>query len=157
MRRTDRERDRAFALAVVDASPFATLSMIDPEGNPYGVPVNLVRDGDAVYFHAALEGKKTDCLRRTPRVWISCVSYARPLEGKFTTAYDAAMLEGTAQEVTREDEKLRALRLLCERYTPSHMDAFNEEANRSLPRTAIWKIMITAVTGKQKPDPARAE
>lgn len=157
MRRKDRERDRDFALSVVDACPYATLSMIDPEGNPYGVPVNLVRDGDEVYFHAALEGKKTACLRHAPRVWISCVSHARVLADEYATAYNAAMIAGAAAEVTDEAEKTRALRLLCERFVSPRMDKFDEEVSRSLSRTAIWKIHIEAITGKQKPDPQRAE
>ena len=157
MRRKDRERDRAFALQVVDACTYATLSMIDPEGHPYAVPVNVVREGDALYFHAAMSGKKTDCLRHDPRVWISCVGYARVLAEQLATAYDAAMIAGTAQEVTDETEKYRALQLLSERFAPDHMDAFRAEASHALPHTAVWRVEIVTITGKQKPDPERKE
>ena len=39
MRRTDRERDADFALAVADKCEWATVSVVTPEGEPYGVPV----------------------------------------------------------------------------------------------------------------------
>ncbi len=152
IRRKDRERDRAFALAVVDTCEWAVLSMIDPQQKPYGVPVSIVRDGDCVYFHTALRGRKIDCLRQCPRVWVSCVGYTRRFKHEFTTAYDAAMIGGTAEEVTEEAEKIRVLRLLCERHTPAHMEAFDGEIAHSLARTGLWKIHIDTITGKQKPD-----
>ena len=150
MRRKERERDRTFALEVADTCQWAVLSMIDVQGGPYGVPVNLVRIGDTVYFHTALEGKKIDCLRHCPQVWISCVSYAHSVEGQFTMAYNAAMIGGTAQEVADPTEKTTVLRALCQRYSPAHMPAFDEEAGRSLARTGIWRISIDTITGKQK-------
>ena len=49
--------------------------------------------------------------------------------------------------VTEAEEKWEALRLLCQRLAPDHMDEF--EASRSaLPRTTIWKITAGTITGK---------
>lgn len=152
MRRKDRQRDRAFALGVVDTCEWAVLSMIDEEQKPYGVPVTIVRDGDCICFHTALRGKKIDCLRRNEQVWVSCVGYTRRFKDEFTTAYDAALVGGRAEEVTDDSEKIRILRLLCERHTPAHMAAFDDEIAHSLARTGIWKIHMESITGKQKPD-----
>ena len=73
MRRKDREMDETFALEVVDKCEYAVLSMVDTEGKAYGIPVTIVRDGMAVYFHCAKEGKKIDALRKNPEVSIACV------------------------------------------------------------------------------------
>ena len=52
MRRKDRQRTCAFAQQVLDACMYATLAMTDMQGRPYCVPINPVREGDALYFHA---------------------------------------------------------------------------------------------------------
>ena len=43
MRRATREMDAAFALEVFDKAPFVTVSMVRPDGTPYGLPLSLVR------------------------------------------------------------------------------------------------------------------
>ena len=44
MRRTDRQRDAAFAWEVFDRAPYAVLSVRDGEGG-YGIPVSPARVG----------------------------------------------------------------------------------------------------------------
>jgi hypothetical protein len=64
-------------------------------------------------------------------------------------------VEGEASEVLDREEKIRALRALCEKLTPSHMtgDNFDRAMERSLARTGVWKIRICSLTGKEKPRP----
>ena len=45
MRRTDRQRDAAFAWEVFDRAPYAVLSVRDGEGG-YGIPVSPARVGE---------------------------------------------------------------------------------------------------------------
>lgn len=68
MRRKDREMSREFALEVSDKCEWAVLSMTDREGMPYAVPITIVRDGDAIYFHTAKAGRKLDILKQNPEV-----------------------------------------------------------------------------------------
>ena len=150
MRRKDREMDEAFALEVVDKCEYAVLSMVDTEGKAYGIPVTIVRDGSAVYFHCAKEGKKIDALRKNPEVSMACVGDTCRALDKFTTALESAVIVGRASEVTDDKEKIHALRLLCERHTPTNMANFDEAIQKSLSVTAIWKIEILSLTGKQK-------
>ena len=65
MRRKDREQSREFALDIADNCDYAVMSVVDPEGKPYCVPLSIVREGEKLYFHCALEGFKTDCLRNS--------------------------------------------------------------------------------------------
>ena len=150
MRRQDREMDRDFALMVVDTCEYAVLSMVNPQGEPYCVPITIVRQGDDVYFHCAMAGEKIDCLRSHPQVCMSCVGNTRRLTDRFTTEFESAILRGTAQEVTEAGEKVEALRLLCQRHTPTNMHAFDQAIAGSLSRAAVWKIEIQALTGKRK-------
>lgn len=61
------------------------------------------------------------------------------------------MAVGTAEVVTDKAEKIEALRLICQRFLPHHMDAFDAAIERSLERTAVVKISLTEPpTGKRK-------
>ena len=46
MRRADRALRREVALETIDRCTFGTLAMCAPDGTPYTVALNLVRDGD---------------------------------------------------------------------------------------------------------------
>lgn len=150
MRRKDREMPRDFAEGILDGCEWAVLSMVTPEGKPYCVPLTIVREGAWVYFHAAMQGKKLDCLRENPAVCMACVGYTHRMPDKFTTEFESAILEGKAQEVADEKEKIHALRLLCQRHTPANMGEFDAAIARSLQATAVWKIHIDVLTGKRK-------
>lgn len=150
MRRKDRETDEAFALTVVDKCEWAVLSTIDPEGEPYCLPITIVREGRSIYFHAATTGLKSDCLRKHARVCLACVGDTRRLTDRFTTEYEAAVVRGDAALVNDDGEKIHALRLLCQRHTPANMAAFDKAIELSLSRTAVWRIAVVSVSGKRK-------
>ena len=150
MRRKDREKDRAFALAVVDSCPYGVLSMTLPEGRPYAVPLSIVREGDFIYFHSALEGLKNETLLKNPQVCLTCVDNVRPVEAEFTTEYASAILFGEIALVEEQAERFHALRLLCRRYAPGNLENVEAAIQRSQAVTAIWRIRIQSITGKGK-------
>ena len=150
MRRKDRQMPEEFALGVIDKCSFAQVAMTDEKGKPYCVPLSVAGDGGSIYFHSAFEGTKTDILKRNPKVYVSCVGDVTPAADRFTTEFESAAFSGTACEVTDIQEKIRALRLICEKYTPANMKNFDDAIAKSLDRTAVWKIRIENLTGKRK-------
>ncbi|MDE7375926.1 MAG: pyridoxamine 5'-phosphate oxidase family protein [Muribaculaceae bacterium] len=156
MRKANREKNEDWALAVFDKAPYVTVSMIRPDGTPYGLPLSLVRDGNRTfYFHCAGEGEKLDCLRHSPTVSLSAVSKCTPIyeeeKKNFTEHYHSAIAIGRAEEVRNREEKIKALKLICERFLPKFMAHFNDAIARSLDRTTIIKIALTeAPVGKCK-------
>jgi nitroimidazol reductase NimA-like FMN-containing flavoprotein (pyridoxamine 5'-phosphate oxidase superfamily) len=150
MRRKDREKPRDFAEAVIDKCRFAVMATVNPDGTPYCVSLSMVRDGEWLYFHCAREGRKIDNLKSQNHVCVSCVGDTNLPEDHFTVEYESATIFGTAEEVTDRDERIRALRLICERYTPANMAAFDEEIARALDFTGVWKIHIDEISGKQR-------
>lgn len=150
MRRKDREMSKDFALEVADKCEYAVLSMTDVHNAPYCVPISIVRVRQTVYFHCAKEGEKIDCLRANPQVCLACVGDTHRMPNIFTTEFESAILRGTASEVTDAQEKITALKYLCERHTPTNMANFDSEVASSLDRTAVWKIEIESITGKRK-------
>lgn len=150
MRRKDREMDEAFALGIADKCEYAVLSVLDSEGAPYCVPVSIVRDGRDIFFHCAKEGKKVDAMRKNPEVCIACVGDTRRMEDEFTTEFESAIIRGGAEEVLEDGQKIHALRLLCQRHTPTNMHNFDAEVRKSLSRTAVWRVAIRTISGKRK-------
>ena len=150
MRRKDREQTREFGLELTDRCEYGVMALIDSEDKPYAVALNLVRDGEKLYFHCAMDGKKTDSLRKNPDVCISFTGGVKPVPDKFTTLYRSAIVRGRAAEVTDTDEKIHGLRLLCEKLAPTNMADFDNAIERSLHRTAVWRIDIDEVTAKEK-------
>lgn len=148
MRKADRQRDGLWALEVFDKAPFVTVSMIRPDGTPYGIPLSLARkDERTFYFHCAGEGEKLDCLRTNPIVSLSAVSKCTPEfeenTGNFTEHYHSAIAVGRVGFVTDRAEKIEALRLVCMRFLSKYMDNFDAAIARSLDRTTICKITLT--------------
>ncbi len=156
MRKAKREMPSNWALQIMDKAPYITVSMTDADGTPYAVPLSLARtDENTFYFHCAQEGKKLDILRNNPNVWLTAVTTCKPTvgpkDGSFTLEFKSAMARGIAEIIEEETEKIEALRAVCQRFLPNHMDAFDNSIARSLGHTAVVRIKLTEPpTGKRK-------
>lgn len=171
MRRKDREMDREFAYSLIDKASFGTLSLRD-EDKPYGIPLSLVREGDNLYFHSAKQGKKVELLAHNPYVSVTFVGdtnipelfsqeeleeMARDeskaavlISNVFTTEFASAIVTGRAQLVAEEAERVKAIKLICEKYTPTKMAYFAMALKSGLKRMNLYKIQIDEVTAKRK-------
>lgn len=145
-----------WALQVFDEAPFITVSMIKPDGTPYGLPLSLARtDENTFWFHGAQVGEKMDALKANPEVCLSAVTKCKPLVGpsdnSFTLEFKSAMAYGRAELVESDEEKIQGLRAICSRFLPAHMPAFDAAIAESLSHTAVVKVTLTAPpTGKRK-------
>ena len=156
MRKKSREMNSVWALEVMHKAPYITVSFTDAMGRPYGLPLSLASaDGVNWYFHCAPEGKKLDAIKIHPEVCLSAVTRCTPTVGPkdatFTLQYKSAIAFGKATIVEDDVEKTKGLRLICERFLPDHMAAFDSSINRSLHRTAVVRITLTEPpVGKRK-------
>ena len=156
MRKASRKMNAAFALEVLDKAPYITVSMTRRDGKPYGLPLSLAHtDERTFYFHCAMEGEKLDCIAHNPCVFLSavtrCTPTVGPKDGSFTLQYKSATAVGRAEVVTDPIEKTAALKAICQRFLPGHMDAFDDAIRRSLERTAVVRITLTEPPiGKRK-------
>ena len=156
MRKASREMPADWALDIMRKAPYITVSFIRPNGTAYGVPLSLASTDDKTwYFHCAPEGDKLDAIAAHPEVCLSAVTKCTPTvgpnDGSFTLQYRSAIAFGRAVLVTDVEEKVAALRAISERFLPQYMDAFDEAVHRSLHRTAVVRITLTASpTGKRK-------
>lgn len=144
------ERDKEYALKVIDSCLYGTLSLIDVLGQPYGIPMSLARIGDNIYFHGSLKGKKIEAFKKNTKASLSCVGNTKVVPEKFTTIYRSAIVEGDIEIVEDEKEKIAGLKALVLKYTPSVIDRFDEEIDKSLKHTMVFKLKIAAISGKGK-------
>ena len=156
MRKESRAMDSRWALDLMHKAPFITVSFTDADGRAYGLPLSLASDDDTNwYFHCALEGKKLEAIKAHPEVCLSavtrCAPTVDPKDDSFTLQYKSAVAFGRADIVTDDGEKIHGLRLICQRFLPQHMEAFDKSIERSLSRTAVVRITLSEPpAGKRK-------
>lgn len=168
MRRKDRELSEQDALKIIDDSQYATLSCIDEDGEIFSIPISIARVENSIFIHGAKVGSKARLYQNGKSVTLVAVSKnevpapsyefcqsikdnARELGSVvFTTEYLSTVAKTRAYEVTDEAQKINALRLLCEKYTPEYMEYFSVAATGSLHRTSIYELKIESLTAKAK-------
>ena len=171
MRRKDRQMPLHFAHQVIDKAQYGVVSMID-EDKPYSVLLSMVRRGDVLYFHSAKQGRKVDVLASNENVNIVFVgdkqvpeNYShneleemnndaskavKLISSVFTTEFESAIVTGVAILVDDEDEKIAAMQLICEKYTPNKMKYFDTAINAGLGRTNVYRVEIETISAKRK-------
>jgi nitroimidazol reductase NimA-like FMN-containing flavoprotein (pyridoxamine 5'-phosphate oxidase superfamily) len=151
MRRQDRGLSRPDTEAILANGQFGVLSMNAGDDYAYGVPLSYVYQGNSIYLHCALEGKKLAYIRRDNRVSFCVVAEAEPLPTKFSMKYKSAMVFGKIYEVDNQEEKLASLIALVEKYyrgDQEHIERGKDKAANSLDKTAVLRIDIDHMTGK---------
>ena len=104
MRRRDRQIPEEQAWEILDRCDYAVLAMTAENGTPYGLPLNVVREGRVVYFHGAHAGRKAACLQKAPRVCLTCVETCEIVPERYTTRYASAVAFGRVEEITEPEE-----------------------------------------------------
>ncbi len=172
MRRKDREMDRAFGEFVIDSAVFGSLAVYDEKLGITNLPLSIIRIEDNLYFHSAKVGEKVDFFKSNPTVCISFVTdvkvpnnySAEELESfktdksrakdlisnVFTTEFASCVVRGNIGLVEDEKEKIEAMRIICEKYTPDKMEFFNMAIEAGLSRVNIYKINTSNLTSKRK-------
>lgn len=151
VRRQDRLLSEERAIELLRAAEYGTLSMIDENGLPYGIPVNYVWDEkDSLYIHCAPEGRKLRVIAAHPEVTFSIVGNVNLQPSKFTTEYESIVLKGKARVGLSAEERMQALVLLVEKLSPDDVEIGKKYAEKSFYRTEIIRIDVTEFSGKTK-------
>ena len=153
MRRSDRQQNLDFSLALIDRCSHGVVAVSTGSATPYCLPLSLVRVENRLYFHCAREGRKIQLLRQNPRVCITFVGADTPAfipPAMYTSYFQSVIVTGTASEVLDPAEKAAALRALCQKLTPDFMDGFDGAIETSLSATAVWGIEMEEIIGKAK-------
>lgn len=151
IRRQDRLLPEEKAYRLLETGEYGMMSMVTPDGFPYGIPVNYVWDDkEVIYVHCAPQGKKLDCLSSSQAVSFCIVGNTHVISKKFTTNYESIIMACHAELGLEEAERMKALQLLIKKYAPAFQETGEKYAQGSFHRTEIIKLTIKSFTGKSK-------
>lgn len=114
---------------------------------PYAVPINYVYNGTSIYIHLAAQGHKIDALERNPKCSLCIVDKDDVIPEEFTSYFRSVIVFGKAHFVESTEDKVTALRLLGDKYSPG-IDP-DAEISRFIKTVCIVRIDIDRVTGKE--------
>ena len=123
--------------------------MASLDGAPHGIPLNFAFDGDYIYFHCALEGKKIDLLSVNGNVSLCVVGKTEVLPEKFSTKYESVVAAGIVEELFNK-EKRAGLILLVRKYSPDHFTQGLEYIDGFADKTRVFRIRLESITGKAR-------
>lgn len=136
------------AKEILNKATHGVLSLVDVDGEPYGVPVSFAYDGErAIYLHSAIKGRKMDCIIANPRCSFCVVGQDKIVAEEFTSYFRSVIVSGTIKPVTDADEIMKGLLLLCEKYSPG-VDS-DAEISKCLSYVAVLRLDIENMTGKE--------
>ena len=151
MRREEKEiQDPSRVEKILKQAQICRLAMVDKDV-PYVVPLNFgYRDG-ALYFHSAKKGRKIDLIHHNPNVCFEVDELIRLKKAKQACDWgvDYQSVIGTGRAVFLEDvqEKKKALDVIMAQYSGRPFDY----PVKMLEKTAVIKVLISQMTGKQSP------
>lgn len=151
VRRQDRLLPLEGAKELLRGGEYGFLAMTEPDGSAYGLPLSYAWDGaTSIYIHCAPEGEKLRCLRHNSEVCFCVAGNTHVVPAKFTTAYESVLLRCSARLGLPEDERMRALRLIVEKYSPEFREIGEKYARGSFGRTEIIRLDIISMSAKAK-------
>jgi nitroimidazol reductase NimA-like FMN-containing flavoprotein (pyridoxamine 5'-phosphate oxidase superfamily) len=147
LRKKDKKLDFSSAEKILKNGEYGILSTSDKQSTPYGIPLSYVYNNNSVFFHCAIEGHKIENIKFNPKVCFSVVGKTKVLPSRFTTDYESVVIFGKAYEIEGE-EKIKALRLLSEKYSSGYEKEGEEEIRKHGAAAKVIKIDINHMSGK---------
>ena len=147
MRRFRQELSPAESIEILRKGKVAVMAVSGDEGYPYAVPLNYVYDNGYIYLHSASQGHKIDALKRNPKCSVCVIERDDIIPEEFTSYFRSVIAFGKAEFITEHADKLRALQLLCEKYSPG-IDSRNE-IDKCLNAVMIIGIRLESINGKE--------
>jgi nitroimidazol reductase NimA-like FMN-containing flavoprotein (pyridoxamine 5'-phosphate oxidase superfamily) len=150
LRRKDQQITMEESLELLAVAEYGTLSTVDSDGQPYGVPLNYVYTDEAIYFHCALSGHKINNIENNQKVSFSVVGDTKVLPADFSTNFVSTIVFGVASTIEGE-ERYASLVALLEKYSPDYLEEGKKYIEKLDKATKVIKIDIQHISGKQAP------
>lgn len=148
MRRFKQQLPIEDAVKILNSCTNGILSLVDKEGNPYGVPISYVYDGNKhIYLHSASTGRKIDCINADSRCSFCVVAQDHVVPEEFTTYFRSVIVTGRIKILTDPGEINAGLIMLSNKYCPG-IDPTNE-IEKFIKVVKVLRIDIDNITGKE--------
>ena len=124
------------------------------DGAPYVVPMNFCYVKDMIYLHSFRNGKKIRAIQSNSRVCFE-VDEGEIIKGdapcNYSWRYTSVIANGVATVVEDQDERLRGLRLIGDKYSPGKGKMITTETMEKNKHLWIIRIDIDEMSGKKSP------
>lgn len=151
IRRQDRILEESAAINLLSIGEYGVLSMYSNESGIYSIPLNYVWDTkSSLYIHCASEGRKLNIIDKNNSVSFCIVGKTNVISNKFTTEYESLVLECKAYRNLSTTERMNALIMILEKYSPNDKITGLKYAEISFHRTEIIRLDINKWSGKCK-------
>lgn len=148
MRRLKQLLDEQATKEILNNATNGVLSLVDTDGEPYGVPISYAYDGSGcIYFHSAVKGHKIECIEADSRCSFCVVAQDLIMPDEFTTYFRSVIVNGTIHAVIARDEMMKGLLLLCKKYSPDINP--NAEISKCINHVSVLRLDIDSMTGKE--------
>ncbi|MBQ1827214.1 MAG: pyridoxamine 5'-phosphate oxidase family protein [Erysipelotrichaceae bacterium] len=149
VRKKHRALDRDEALRILSQTRRGVLSLVRPDGYPYGVPINHYFDPDTMklYFHGDVQGNRIECAEKDDRASF-CAFQERKTEKKhWYKTFESVIVFGHLKTVEERERKAEIVWKLTRGFTED-MEEFEAEIEKAIDRTSVIEMSIEHVTGK---------
>lgn len=148
MRRFKQLLDEQATKEILNNATNGVLSLVDSDGEPYGVPISYAYDGErSIYFHSAVKGHKIECIEAESRCSFCVVAQDLIVPDEFTTYFRSVIVKGTVHTVIDRDDMIQGLLLLCAKYSPG-IDP-DAEISKCINHVLVLRLDIDSLTGKE--------
>lgn len=144
--------DRALIDAILDEAVLCHVGIVQEDGTPLVLPTLFARDGDSVYVH----GSPASRLLRAGKKGVDVCLTVMLLDGfvmaksafHHSVNYRSVVVFGTAEEVTDDAEKARALEAIVEHVHPGRSDECRAPNERELKATLVLRLSLDEASAK---------
>lgn len=148
MRRSDLALPEEETLTLIQSCKFAVLSLVDPDGQPYGVPLDYIYKDNCLYFHGAKEGRKIGSMKANPRGCAVILGETSVVPEKFGRKYMSAIVEGPIELIDTPEAKRQVMTWVVENNSPDHLEKGKAIIEKMLDRVLVYKMRMETISGK---------
>lgn len=148
--------DREVVHAILDEALVCHVGFVQ-EGQPYVIPTIHARDGETLYLHGANANRTFRVLADGAPCCLTATLVDELVLARaalhHSLNYRSVMVLGTAREVTDEEEKQRALRLVVEHIAPGRAEEVRGPSEVDLRSTKVLAMEIDEASAKVRTGP----
>lgn len=118
------------------------LAITGDEEYPYAVPLSYVYYDNKIYFHSAKAGHKIDAIRKNSKASFCVIEQDNIIPEEYTTYFRSVIVFGKIRILEDENEKLKALEILAEKYSPEQEEGRLQEIKKGFKHLYMIELVI---------------
>lgn len=143
-------------IRIFERGTSGTLALLGDGGYPYAVPMSYCYVNGKIFFHCAKSGHKIDAVRSCGKASFCVIDQDQIVPAEFTTYFRSAIAFGRIREIQDDGEKLAAITLLAEKYSPDYTEGRIAEIQREFNVLCMLELRIEHMSGKEALELVRA-